>query len=59
MKCPCGCKETIFLNLDKSTSPSWRLNNQGKGPSLYPSVWRQKGCQAHFCIIKGKIKWIN
>lgn len=59
MKCPCGCKEIIYLNLDKTTSPSWYLYNQKKGPTLYPSVWRQKGCHSHFCLIKGKIKWLN
>jgi hypothetical protein len=59
MRCPCGCRETIILNLIKAAGrPRWDLNLSPKGiPSIRPSVWRTTGCRAHFILRQGRIKW--
>lgn len=59
MICPCGCDDKIVLPVNAETSPRWSLNiNANNLPSLYPSVWRSKGCKAHFFIKCGKINWV-
>ncbi len=46
MICPCGCKETLFMNLQGNVRPKWTLTVHGNNTvSLYPSVWRQVGCR--------------
>lgn len=59
MKCPCGCGDTIYLNIDGQTSPSWKIYGKKKIPSIWPSINRRKGCKAHFFVKNGKIKWAN
>ena len=59
MICPCGCKDKIVLPVNNETSPRWSLNvNSDELPSLHPSIWRSKGCKAHFFLKHGKTKWI-
>src|SRR5665213_4231154 len=54
MKCPCGCGEELPVNLDAQAGKAWRIYNwQGK-ITLYPSVWRDTGCQSHFIIWNGR-----
>lgn len=56
--CPCGCGDTIELNLLKQVRPAWRVDlHRGGYVSIYPSVWRQKGCRSHFVMRKGRINW--
>lgn len=56
MKCPCGCGEEIPINLDTRAGKAWRLYLDAKyGSSLFPSVWRDTGCEAHFIIRRNKI----
>jgi hypothetical protein len=59
MRCPCGCRETITLNLIKAAGRSrWEVNFSAKGlPSIRPSVWRTTGCRAHFILRRGRIEW--
>lgn len=58
MKCPCGCGETIQLSLERDSSPRWQLTEHSNGTiSLYPSVWRNKRCLAHFWIRHSTIEW--
>lgn len=57
-KCPCGCKNTISLPLQKNHNPHWKLEYSiDVKPTLYPSVWQNKGCLSHFWIVNGKIEW--
>ena len=59
-KCPCGCKKVISLPLQKKHNPHWELKCSIEGkPTLYPSVWQNKGCLSHFWIVKGKIEWCS
>lgn len=57
-KCPCGCGEVISLPLQSPHSPKWRVSmTDAQRPSLYPSVWRNKGCMSHFWIEDGRVFW--
>ena len=56
LKCPCGCGEDIPVNLDARAGDAWRLYRKARsGLSLYPSVWRDTGCESHFIIWHDKI----
>ena len=58
MLCPCGCGEVIHLNLIPDERPCWQLSkNQDDTISLFPSVWRTKGCQSHFWFRHNKVHW--
>lgn len=58
LKCPCGCGVEIPINLDSRAGPAWRLYKSKKGGvSVYPSVWRDEGCESHFIIWRDVI-WL-
>lgn len=60
MACPCGCRDKIVLPVNNETSPRWSLNISSDNlPSLHPSVWRSKGCKAHFFLKNGRIRWVE
>ena len=59
MLCPCGCEETIQLNLLEQVRPRWRVLEAELGPSLEPSVWRRQGCRSHFFLRSGQIEWCD
>lgn len=56
LKCPCGCGEVIPVNLDARAGKAWRLYRREQGSiSLFPSVWRDTGCESHFIIWRSNI----
>jgi hypothetical protein len=56
LACPCGCGEEFPINLDGRAGPAWRLyRNKRTGISLFPSVWRESGCESHYVIWRDKI----
>lgn len=56
--CPCGCGYLIQLSLLDSDSPRWSLSADRDGSAtLSPSIWRTRGCEAHFFVRKGQIIW--
>lgn len=56
--CPCGCGESVQLNLLPDASPQWSVTEHPDGTvTLSPSVWRTKGCQSHFFVRRGLIVW--
>lgn len=57
MKCPDGCGDTLRINLDPRTGKAWKLYQDRDGISLYPSVWRETGCESHFVIWGNQIHW--
>lgn len=60
MLCPCGCGETLHMNLLPDERPIWRLKVHEDGTStLHPSVNRMKGCRAHFWFRNGRVYWCN
>jgi len=59
MRCPDGCGEAITLNLDPRTDKAWRIYKSKKGLTLFPSVWRDTGCQSHFVVWNDSIYWVD
>jgi hypothetical protein len=55
-KCPCGCGDTLTLNLMEEDPPFWKLKNSKKF-SLSPSIRRKTKCRSHFWIIDSKVEW--
>ena len=56
--CPCGCGEVVTLSLQGIHKPNWALTKMDSGrPTLYPSVWRDKGCFSHFWVKGGRVYW--
>lgn len=57
-KCPCGCGYVITLPLQKPHILRWSIHKSEFGrPTLYPSIWQNKGCYSHFWIEDGKVIW--
>ncbi|MFZ5480849.1 MAG: DUF6527 family protein [Myxococcota bacterium] len=54
MRCPCGCGDDVFINVDPEQGPSWRLRRDEAGITLFPSVWRDSGCGSHYIVRKGR-----
>jgi hypothetical protein len=57
MVCPDGCGENLTINLDRRTGKAWRKYQTGVNLTIYPSVWRDTGCRAHFIVWKDRIIW--
>jgi len=57
MKCPCGCNDDLVINLDPRMGKAWRLYIRRKKITIFPSVWRDSGCQSHFVIWNSRIYW--
>lgn len=56
-KCPCGCKETVALNLMQSHYPSWKVEiKSSKDFSIHPSI-DSTTCKAHYWIKHGLVVW--
>ena len=56
LKCPCGCGEQIPVNIDRRAGKAWRLyRDANRSLTLFPSVWRDTGCQSHFVIWRDRI----
>jgi hypothetical protein len=58
MKCPCGCGDTLHMNLLPSHRPCWKfVIDKNNTVSFKPSLWRKAGCQSHFFIQNGEVVW--
>jgi hypothetical protein len=57
LACPCGCGENFPINLDARVGKAWRLYkaNDTGAVSVYPSIWRDDGCESHYVIWRDKI----
>lgn len=56
--CPCGCGEVIQLSLMPDDRPRWTLTlHDDKTVTLYPSVWRVRGCKSHFFVRQSMVEW--
>jgi len=55
IRCPDGCGEDVVVNLDRQAGDAWRLYRTGNSITLFPSVWRDTGCESHFIVSKGRI----
>ena len=59
MVCPDGCGENITINLDRRTGKAWRKFETSGKLTIYPSVWRDTGCRAHFIVLRDRIIWCD
>jgi hypothetical protein len=59
MRCPDDCGEVITVNLDRRTGPAWRAYNRNNRLTIYPSIWRESGCKAHFIVWNNHILWCD
>jgi hypothetical protein len=59
LRCPCGCGETIHLNLLKEANPCWGYRIEKNTISVKPSVWRTTGCKSHFIIRGSQVQWVK
>lgn len=50
VRCPCGCGEEYAINLDPDAGKAWRLYVRDDKVTLFPSVWRDSGCEAHYIL---------
>jgi hypothetical protein len=57
LACPDGCGEVLTINLDPRTDKAWRFYKKRNQVSLFPSVWRDTGCESHFIVWHQKILW--
>lgn len=57
MVCPDGCGENITINLDHRAGKAWRKYERDNKLTIYPSVWRDTGCRAHFIVWNDHILW--
>lgn len=57
--CPCGCKDSIQLNLLKEAQPCWSFKIRNNKLNVFPSIRRIKSCKSHFFIRNGKIDWVK
>ena len=58
MVCPCGCGCVIQLCVLPDVHPGWRYQLHEDGSvTIFPSIWRKTGCESHFFLRQGKIKW--
>jgi Family of unknown function (DUF6527) len=53
--CPCGCGDELSINLDREAGLAWRMFLNGRVLSLFPSIWRETGCESHFIVRKNRI----
>lgn len=56
-QCPCGCGDTLVINVDPKLKRPWRLRQNKRGLSLVPSVWRTTGCLSHFILWENRVWW--
>ena len=58
LDCPCGCDSAIWLDLVAGDGEHWNVTATPEGVvSLHPSVWRTDGCESHFVLKGGRVRW--
>lgn len=55
--CPDGCGDLLPINLDSRADKAWKLYQRKGSHTLFPSVWRDEGCRAHFILWDDVIYW--
>jgi hypothetical protein len=58
-ECPCGRGHRLMLSLQRGHRPCWRLNLDGRGPSLSPSVDSVARWRCHFWLRDGRVHWVR
>ena len=55
LRCPDNCGEELAINVDRKVGKAWRLYNANKSLTVFPSIWRDTGCESHFIISRGRV----
>jgi len=55
--CPCGCGESLWLNLMRNGRPRWSVDGEGDHITVAPSL-AVTTCGSHFWIRRGMIVWV-
>lgn len=58
-RCPCGCGDVVTINLDRRVGKAWNLYCSDNSVTLYPSVWRDSGCESHFVLWSDRVLWVD
>lgn len=59
LNCPCGCGDTLTINLDRRVGPAWRHYLRNGTLTLFPSYWRDSHCESHFILWNNHIYWCD
>lgn len=59
IRCPCGCGDNLFANLDRRAAAAWRFYRKRGKLTLFPSYWREDACESHFIIWSDRIFWCD
>lgn len=59
LNCPCGCGDTLVINLDRRAGPAWRIYRRRGKISLFPSYWRDSACESHFVLWNNHVYWCD
>lgn len=60
MACPCGCRDSIWMDLIPGDGEYWKLRRERNGrATLSPSVWKTDGCRSHFWLRDGRVRWCD
>lgn len=60
LRCPCGCHDTIHLDLLPDSAPRWTVQVRSDGKaSVRPSIWRTRACRSHFFLREGRVQWCD
>jgi len=59
IRCPSGCGDVLTVNLDRRSGKAWRADMHKDALTLYPSVWRDDGCKAHFIVWRDALLWCD
>ena len=59
LNCPCGCGDSLVINLDRRAGAAWRLYRRGAAVTLFPSYWRDTKCGSHFILWNSKVYWCD
>lgn len=59
IRCPDGCGSLLSINLDPRSGKAWRVDTRANTLTVYPSVWRDTGCEAHFILWRNKLLWCD
>ena len=57
INCPSGCGELQTVNLDTRVGPAWRVYRSRRGISVFPSIWKESGCESHFILWNDRVFW--
>lgn len=59
VECPCGRGHRLMVSLQRGHRLFWRLELDGRGPSLSPSIDSVARWRCHFWLREGRVRWVQ